>query len=401
MDYAKFEELVKQIVANLYDTVALEADFELAIFSPPPGFQGRRGEYIRQVTLEAIAALRPERQNLPPGALEWRPYWVLQRRYVEGMGLQEVAASLAVSERQMRRDQHRALNALTALLWHRLFPAGSAAAPRPVPAAAGEDLPTREDDGAFAIQSGPVELYDALSALLPILRPRAAEEGASLLLEPGRPVSVTTDRVILRQILISLLGWAIHAARGGAVCIRARAEGEEALVEVDTPAPPAPDPLPDTARYWTGRIQAGLERLVVETPGEGERLRLVVRLARHTEPLALVVDDQGAAVNLYRRLLAQSGWKVQGANRPEEALTLAAQMRPALIILDVMMPQMDGWEVLQTLKLHEETRPIPVLVCSAWEEPELSRSLGAAGFLKKPITLKSLQSALQALGLAP
>ena len=89
---------------------------------------------------------------------------------------------------------------------------------------------------------------------------------------------------------------------------------------------------------------------------------------------------------------------VVGATRADQVLPLARELAPALITLDVMMPQTDGWEILQTLKLDENTHRIPVLICSAWEEPELARSLGAAGFLKKPITQKQLRDALESLG---
>jgi CheY-like chemotaxis protein len=64
-----------------------------------------------------------------------------------------------------------------------------------------------------------------------------------------------------------------------------------------------------------------------------------------------------------------------------------------------MMPNIDGWEVLQTLQLDPETKHIPVIICSAWGEPELARSLGAVAFLKKPVIQKDLLDVLLRLGL--
>jgi CheY-like chemotaxis protein len=60
-----------------------------------------------------------------------------------------------------------------------------------------------------------------------------------------------------------------------------------------------------------------------------------------------------------------------------------------------MMPQMDGWELLQTLKLDAHTSHIPIIICSAWDDPDLSRTLGAAAFLKKPVTQKMLLEAIE------
>jgi Amt family ammonium transporter len=63
------------------------------------------------------------------------------------------------------------------------------------------------------------------------------------------------------------------------------------------------------------------------------------------------------------------------------------------------MPTMDGWEILQALQANPETRDIPVIVCSVWDEPELAYSLGATYFLKKPISQRDLWAALARLGL--
>ena len=60
-----------------------------------------------------------------------------------------------------------------------------------------------------------------------------------------------------------------------------------------------------------------------------------------------------------------------------------------------MMPQLDGWELLQTIKLDEMLKHIPVIICSAWDDPDLSHSLGAAVYLKKPVTQKMLLDAVR------
>jgi CheY-like chemotaxis protein len=106
------------------------------------------------------------------------------------------------------------------------------------------------------------------------------------------------------------------------------------------------------------------------------------------------VDDQEPAIALFQRYLSRSNVLVVGLTQAGQALELAQHLQPVLIALDVMMPQVDGWEVLQALKLNKDTSNIPVLVCSAWQEPELAISLGAAGFLKKPITQKQFLDAL-------
>ncbi len=393
IDRLTFDNLVKDALANLYDLTALESHALLpGVFRPPAGFSGSQGEYVRQLMVETIQQLRPERGQ-PSPAPEWRPYLLLQRRFVEGMALPDLAVSLSISDRQVRRDQHRALLALSTLLWQKLFPGQPVEPPL-------ED--EQESGQLFEIHFEKIDLYDTLQGVGRILRQRLEEAGMAFLVEaPPAPVAARTDRVVLRQILISIFNGAVLSGARGPVTSRLRAEAARAVIEVDLPLPPRFEGVDEetraTLRYWASRIEARLEDRRLGTPAP--RLLRRISLPRPRENTVLVVDDQGAAINLFRRLLAGSGLSVSGASQPAGALPLARQLRPVLIILDVMMPQMDGWEVLQTLKLDEETRDIPVLVCSAWEEPELSRTLGAAGFLKKPVTLKSLQEALKNLGL--
>ena len=64
-----------------------------------------------------------------------------------------------------------------------------------------------------------------------------------------------------------------------------------------------------------------------------------------------------------------------------------------------MMPLVDGWEILQSLRSNAQTNQIPIIVCSAWEASDLARSLGAVNFLKKPITQHDLLEALEQTGL--
>ena len=102
---------------------------------------------------------------------------------------------------------------------------------------------------------------------------------------------------------------------------------------------------------------------------------------------------------MYERYLSRSGIRFVGLRHAGAVLAEARRAQPQAIILDVMMPDMDGWEVLQLLRADAQTHDIPVIMCSVWEEPELALSLGATDFLKKPITQKDLLAALTHLRL--
>ena len=79
----------------------------------------------------------------------------------------------------------------------------------------------------------------------------------------------------------------------------------------------------------------------------------------------LVVDDEARLVSLVETYLTQGGFRVVTASNGREALSVAERQEPDLIILDLMMPEMDGWEVYQQMKADETTKDIPVIVVTA------------------------------------
>jgi two-component system alkaline phosphatase synthesis response regulator PhoP len=101
----------------------------------------------------------------------------------------------------------------------------------------------------------------------------------------------------------------------------------------------------------------------------------------------LVVDDEPDVLLLCRLNLEQRGHEVLEAPNGDAALELARSGRPDLVVLDLMLPGIDGYQVLQTLRAGEETSGVPVLVLTAKSlqaDRERSRQLGAAAFLTKP-----------------
>ena len=104
----------------------------------------------------------------------------------------------------------------------------------------------------------------------------------------------------------------------------------------------------------------------------------------------LIVEDDAHIRQGLIDALAREGYDLIAAENGKVGLEKYLAEKPDFVILDVMMPQMDGWELLQLLKLDEQVHHIPIIVCSAWDDPNLSRNLGAAAFLKKPATQKML-----------
>ena len=121
-------------------------------------------------------------------------------------------------------------------------------------------------------------------------------------------------------------------------------------------------------------------------------------------PLVLLVEDDARAVALMRAQLESSGYRVDSVGSAEEGLVQAAVLRPAALVLDIMLPGMDGWEMLVRLKEREETRHIPVVIVSLTDEARRGFALGASQVLTKPVSMENLLGAIAAVqpaGLAP
>ncbi len=114
-------------------------------------------------------------------------------------------------------------------------------------------------------------------------------------------------------------------------------------------------------------------------------------------PTVLVVDDDRPTRDLIVRGLVKEGFKVMTAGTGEDALRLARSQRPDAISLDVLMPGMDGWTVLRSLKADPVTASIPVVMVSMIDDRDIGFALGAADYITKPVDRERLVSSLRRL----
>ncbi|MDQ3207838.1 MAG: PAS domain S-box protein [Gemmatimonadota bacterium] len=117
--------------------------------------------------------------------------------------------------------------------------------------------------------------------------------------------------------------------------------------------------------------------------------------------IALVVEGDFRSADLIRLQLEAEGLEVLHATSAEAALLLATQQPLSLITLDVMLPNMDGWDFLSRIKQVPELRRIPVVIISIAADRKKAFSLGAAAVMQKPISRQAFSDALVDLGLVP
>lgn len=136
-------------------------------------------------------------------------------------------------------------------------------------------------------------------------------------------------------------------------------------------------------------VDAELETPDVQRAGPKDSMR----------PLALVVDDDAKAVGLMRVQLESAGCNVLVASSAEQAWDLLQEIRPCLIVLDVVLPGIDGWELLVRIKGHPGLEAIPVVVASIVADTGRGIALGAVDALQKPIPARLLRGVLRRLNL--
>jgi CheY-like chemotaxis protein len=252
---------------------------------------------------------------------------------------------------------------------------------------------------------------------------------------------IHTDQDKIRQIVLNLLSNAAKFTHTGKIQLSARPDGAMLRIAVsDTGIGISAEAMPrifkefqqadtSTTRQYGGTglglsISRNLARLlggdltVESEPGRGSTFTLVIPMQYHSrsfqaaepepppalrstpaheaesgaaDPSAalkkhlLVIDDDPDAVYLLQENLNQREYTITGARNGKEGLRLARELQPQAILLDIIMPGADGWQVLHDLKANPATAAIPVILLTIVDRKALGFQLGAAAYLLKPL----------------
>jgi len=120
-----------------------------------------------------------------------------------------------------------------------------------------------------------------------------------------------------------------------------------------------------------------------------------VEAYENDQPIILLVDDDPSALQLMQDVLSEVNYQVMATTNPEQGLEVARRLLPAVIIADVMMPGMSGWELLYELKSDPRTDMIPVVIVSVSERQPDDQNEWAAAYLTKPVTRETLLNVIR------
>ncbi|MEI6313406.1 MAG: response regulator [Syntrophus sp. (in: bacteria)] len=295
--------------------------------------------------------------------------------------------------------------------------------------------------GRMDVSPKPFSLGQTLENILESIGPIAGEKQLEIHQDiPADLPLLESDEIRVSQILQNLVANAVKFTDAGRVNVSVQSSlGKISVRIVDTGIGIAANDLPHifdefrqvdgtSARRHEGtglglaiarkaaRMLGG-DIAVISVPDKGSTFTLTLPLAwqgtapvyepivrrqpagvKSTRKTILVVDDEPEMAAMISRYLLQEGYNTVTATSGSEALKLAARELPFAITLDIIMPDMDGWEVLQGLKKNPETKEIPVIIVSISEDMETGFALGAVGYVTKPVSKKLLISEIQKIG---
>ncbi|MGC9360361.1 MAG: response regulator, partial [Anaerolineae bacterium] len=298
---------------------------------------------------------------------------------------------------------HAAIEVLAAWLWERYDLADQQAPAEEAEPATGQ-APGVSDELAWLRDTpveAPAQLQEAVDQALKLVAPIAATYNVQIEARhsaalPGLAVHGTA----LNQMLVDLLTAAMHHSPGGKVTLSAAQTGGNVVIQVyGRPGATSSNKAPtkDMASLELAARMARLSRgqLRVQDSASGYLGELTLPpVGQHT---VLVIDDNADTLQLFRRYTTGSRYRLVATREPERALDLAQEHAPQAIVLDVMMPRIDGWRLLGNLREHPGMRSIPILVCTIIPQQEMAIALGAAGYLQKPVTRRQFLDALDTL----
>jgi signal transduction histidine kinase/CheY-like chemotaxis protein len=290
---------------------------------------------------------------------------------------------------------------------------------------------SKVEAGRMELESAAVSLPQLLEYALAMVRERAARHGIAVSLEIAPEVGVIwADELKLKQVVLNLLSNAVKfTPDGGSVDVRADIAGAEAQVVVrDTGIG---IDAADHERIFEAFQRGGresrsegtglgltLSKRIVELhggriwmtsrAGAGSTFGFAVPVsqdapAAEEAPAAaerdmetvLVVEDDAHSVELLSVYLEGAGYKIAVARDGAEGLELARRLRPRAVVLDILLPRVDGWDLLARLKADPATADSPVVVVSMLDERGKGLALGAVEYLVKPVGREELLEALE------
>ncbi len=377
----EFADQVRDLLNHLYDYAYL-AQHPLGLrhwaAGTDPGDPTLAVQKLRRAVLRAVEQLRPP-EDIPLDDPAWRPYRAVYRRYVLGKGLDDLERTLGLSRRQIQRELRKGQEGIAQLLWEEWQEMAPPQPPQP-------DQALLEEIGRATTWRPGFDVMEQLTRALASACQMAEEYGIEVVVEEGDGAPMAAGNgMVFRQMVLSAFSHLVRSGPVTRVTLRVDAGPQVTCSLVahlaTAHANASPPAIPESVVALAASQNT---QLAMQNDEACWALSMTFPAAGRLNVVALVEDNKDL-VALLSRYMASHGYRLVDVGASSSATDRIVALHPDAIVLDVMMPDVDGWEVLQRLRSRPELHGVPIVVCSILDEPHLAASLGADAYLHKPI----------------
>ena len=380
---------IKAVLDHLYDYPYLQNHAWARPFLDTGLTPQQAGQQLRRRFVDAIDSLNPDRVVFfrEPEA---RLYNLLHLYYVEGFSIVELVDELNLSRRQIYRDLKRGQHTVAKLLYAQDgAPARASAKARSLSDVTSLEQELSQLQYNFYLADMRLLVRNAINSVMPLCRQEDIQFRSSI---PARAIQISTDRAVAEQVLVNILSQIIVQIVPASIEVSLE-QNRDAPVIAIVYAPASAEvvdlsalsPLTKQLDWSLQHSKQGERQGIAITPNAGART-------------IMVIDDNQALLQLLQRYLSNHRCQVITAPNGEKGWELLQETMPDALIMDVMMPDLDGWELLQRIRSNPVTQDIPVIVCTVFNSAELAYALGATYFLNKPVDQGMVSRALKSIG---
>ncbi len=338
-------------------------------------------------TLKDLNAQPPD----PDDAYAQKLYDFLYRRYILQRTQEALAEEMNTSVSSVKRLQREAIHMLLRIFWEAQQSNSSdrsAIQSKDWSEQARRELATLQACEPHAT-SDVATVVDNLMEIAGVIAARHTFDVKIGYVQPRLTAAVHPN--VLRQTLITTLGQIAPHAEGSTLTFYAGLENGQATLTLSCPM--VKTPLPTVDEVLEGILVPAC--IAIEAHFERNCLFLWFKLPAVGQSTVLVVDDNPDMIRFYQRAAEGTNFRIVHVTQGRKVLTGIESYKPDVIVLDVMLPDIDGWDLLMQLREIPDARYIPVVVCSVVREEALALSLGASVVITKPVSPQDFIAALE------
>lgn len=409
--FKQFKQELREVLTHLHDPDYQPAELIFAVLGHD---SGAGAAPVQSDIIQAIKGLEPP-SDVPAGSHARQAFDLLYARFVLKLTQEETAARLHMSVRSVRRAQRAVTHTLARSLWERGLARGvltdeESEFGEETRGGAWTTLDAQMLDWRAQVKQDLASLHmgapgsvtnvaETIKRAVELESVLASRHGTSLAMERVQPgLMAAIHPVALRQILIMAIAKLARHTSAGKISIHTKLD--EGHVKIT---------LTGSLFTHEGPLNVDLIGEILASQGgsvgvdtRGEHVSLWIKLPSPGQVTVLVVDDNLDMVHFYRRCTVGTKYHVVQAAQGQRTFEAIKDLAPDIVVLDIILPDADGWDLLAQLQGNPETRCIPIIICSIVKEEDLASALGAALYLPKPVHhLQFIQALDQALDQAP